>query len=255
MPSEGTDDDGDSGEEERDYTAYKRAKNDRANDPDEAGPRDPAAEMWDEHRDGETGFEDMETNETVKSMQERLAGIAEDVDFLGLEEAEDGEKVRLSLTEADIEEAHQSPEERREALLRGIQAELHALNRQAEFGGSGGDSGAATGVSKHRDDAVELLGQIEDELEGRERQRRQAGPSLEQLHSLMEGEEAEVVDQVLTAYTEADEDNSREDGLAGLAEWVQEVADDMEDDEEARRLLAARASLENTVMDGDGSAA
>ena len=40
MPSEGIDD-GDSGEE-RSYTEYKRAKNPRANDPDEAGPRDPA---------------------------------------------------------------------------------------------------------------------------------------------------------------------------------------------------------------------
>jgi hypothetical protein len=46
MPSEGTDPD--DSDEERTYQEYKRAKNPRANDPEEAGPRDPAAEMYEE---------------------------------------------------------------------------------------------------------------------------------------------------------------------------------------------------------------
>ncbi|WP_178915704.1 hypothetical protein [Natronomonas gomsonensis] len=137
MAPNGTDDESD---ERKTYDEYKRAKNPRANEPGEAGPRDPSAEMAEDHGIG-TGFEDLsETEATKKSYEEEV--IDEGWSAFGTKGVEkeratpDSEKTGLSLTEADIRQAQQTPDERREELLRGIRNELHALNRKQEFDGA-----------------------------------------------------------------------------------------------------------------------
>lgn len=246
MPSDGNSGDGD--DEERTYREYKLEKNPRAHDPDDAGPRDPAAEMREEAGIG-TGFEALEGDGDVeKSMQETLDDALEDADFVGVEpvvKGEDGEKVRLSLTQADIEEAQQSPEDRREALLRGIRAELHALNRQAEFDGSGDGSGAGTAVSKQGENAVELLEHIEDELE---RQDEEEGEPTEGPTGLTE-EQAQAVETALNLYVETEEENSVDDPLADVVAWMRSQASDLENNQARGQVFAALASVQNTEME------
>jgi|GEM_PF-3433491 len=135
-PDDG-DDDAD-GDDAKTHHDYRIAKNPRATHPDDAGPRDPAQD-----RDDETGFEDIFPGDgtTLKSAQEEVEAAldAEGWDPLGadpVEKGEDGEKRRLSLSEADLEDVRRSPDERREDLLRQAVGELHRLNRAVESGDS-----------------------------------------------------------------------------------------------------------------------
>jgi len=238
MSSNGTDD----GEDDpKTYRDYKRAKNDRLKHPEEAGPRDPA-EGFDGVGDGEGGgFGDvLEGDGNVeKSRQDRLEDVVKAVDFLHESEPEDGEKVSLSLSEVDLERAQRTPQEREEALLRGIRAELHALSRQAEFVGSGGGSS----VSKEGESAVELLETIEDELERRDG----ATEETEGAARLTE-EEAQILEDAANLYVEAAPENSVDDPLTDIVAWMQDQAGDL--DGQARgQVYAALASIQNTEME------
>jgi hypothetical protein len=237
MPSEGTDD----GEDDpKTYRDYKRAKNDRLKDPEDAGPRDPAEGF--EGVGEDVGFEDVleGDGDVSKSTQEELEDALADANFYGIngprrpedgvEKAEDGDS--LTPTKAEIERELNPPQESEEDLLRDIRGQLHALNRQAEFGSSGGGSG----VSKSGN-AVELLETIEDELERQE-------PGEEQ---------AELLEDALNAYVEASPENGLEDPLRDVLAWVAEQAEDMNPDERGR-VMDTLDRLE-TATDASGAGA
>lgn len=239
MPSDGNSGDGD--DEERTYREYKLEKNPRAHDPDDAGPRDPGAEMREEAGIG-TGFEALEGDGDVeKSMQETLEGVVDDVDFLHLDDSAEGEeRVKLSLTQADIEEARQSPDDRQEALLRGIQGELHALRRELEFG----DSGGGSGVSKSGD-AADLMGQAASELgDIEDRLERQEGEETVRIPE----EDVQGFEDLLNLYVEAEEENSLNDSGREVLEWMLDQAGEMEG-EARRQVYAALASVQSAEME------
>jgi hypothetical protein len=213
-----------------------------------AGSRGPAKEF--EGVGEDAGFEDVldveGDGDVSKSTQEELEDALADANFYGIdgvEKAEDGEKVRLSLTQAEIEEAMKSPEERQEDLLRAILGELHRQGREAEFGGSGGGSG----VSKS-ENAVELLETIEDELERQEPGEDGEGEGQAEEPTGLTEEQAQVLEVAANLYVEADESHSVDDPLTDILAWMRDQAGDL--DGQARgQVYAALASIENTEME------
>jgi len=251
MSSDGTDDGEDDPET---YHEHKIAKNSRFKKPEDAGPRDPSKEFDSVGEGG--GYEDIfdveGDSDVEKSMQEELEDALADTNFYGIdgprrpesgvEKAEDGDP--LSPTKAEIERELNPPMESEKDLLRDIRGETHALNRKAEFGGSGGGSG----VSKAGMNAVELLETVEDELEHRDG----ATEEIEGAAQLTE-EQAERLEDALNTYVEAAPENGLEDPLRGVQAWVEKRAKHMNPDER-RRVMNTLDRLE-TASDASGAGA
>ena len=185
-------------------------------------------------------------SDVEKSKQEWVDALA-DMNFYGIdgprrpesgvEKAEDGDP--LSPTKAEIERELNPPMESEKDLLRDIRGETHALNRKAEFGGSGGGSG----VSKAGMNAVELLETVEDELERRDG----ATEEIEGATRLTE-EQTQVLEDAVNLYVAAAYENSVDDPLTDVVAWMQDQAGEM-DGQARQKVYAALASIQNAEME------
>lgn len=237
-------DDGTNGEDADDsprtYRDYKLSKNPRATDPDEAGPRDPAAEMREQAGIG-SGFEDLGADGDVeKSAQETLEDALDDWDPTGTDVAKaDGERVSLSLSREDIEEASLSGEEKRLRLLEDIRDRLAAIDAPTPSAKQVLREAASDADLSKSQNAVDLLESIEDELE------RQEG-------------KAEAAKDAVEQYVEDGGDLS--DPLSEFATFLRGAmpdSRDLDDDgnQARRRALASLAALENEDAGEDGTPA
>lgn len=236
MSYENDSDDGEDGDDSpRTYREHKLAKNPRTKDPDEAGPRDPAAEMHEEHGTG-SGFEDVleGDGDVSKSTQEELEDALTDADFLGVDPVAKGnnDQVDLSWSREDFED--DPTEADLLAEIRDELAQMNAADRERALKSLTRDSthGTTDGVSAAAD-AVATLERIEDALAAEE--------------------QAEMLEDALNAYVEASPENGLEDPLGDVVAWLREQAEDM-DPEERGRLMDTLDRLE-TAAEGDGAGA
>lgn len=240
MPTEDGNDDG--ADEERSYTEYQRSKNPRANDPDDAGPRDPAAEMREQAGIG-SGFEDLGTDGDVeKSAQETLEDALDDWDPTGTDplEKDEGQRVSLSLSQEDLAEASLSGEERREALLEDIKDQLKRIDGPTADAESVLQKAAADADLGKARSTADLLVSLGEELERQE--------AL-----------AETAKMAVEAFAD-EEDADLSASLSEFVTWLRGSmpnSDDLDDEgnQARRRALARLAGVENTDADTDGTPA
>jgi hypothetical protein len=130
---------------------------------------DPAREMLEAAGTG-SGFEDLEADGDVeKSAQETLEDALDDWDPTGAEAPKDsGERINLSLTQEDIEEASLTSEEKRLRLLEDIRDRLLAIDSPNPSTKRVLREAARDADQSKSENAVDLLESIEDELERRE---------------------------------------------------------------------------------------
>ncbi|ADE02129.1 hypothetical protein [Haloferax volcanii] len=239
-------DDGTNGEDADDsprtYREYRRAKgrtSGKVHD-DHDAPRSPA-----EDRDADgpgSGFDGIlgAGEDVEKSAQETLEDALDDWDPTGTDVAKgDEERVSLSLSRADIEEASLTTEEKRLRLLEDIRDRLAAIDGPTPSAKQVLREAAADADLSKSANAVDLLESIEDELERQEAVAEAAKDAVEQ-------------------YVEDGGDLS--DPLSEFATFLRGAmpdSRDLDDDgnQARRRALASLAALENEDAGEDGTPA
>jgi hypothetical protein len=236
--------DSDPGEDDpKTYRDYKRAKNDRLKDPEDAGPRDPAEGF--EGVGEDIGFEDVleGDGDVSKSTQAEMKDALADADFYGINGVrrakDDTDSVDLSWSREDFEGDPTEAD-----LLAEIRDELARMN--ADDRERALKSLADTGAGQRW---VGLL-----DAEGTDESTADAVATLERLEERLAAEEqAEMLEGLLNAYVEASPENGLEDPLRDLKEWLREQAEDM-DPEERGRVMDTLDRLE-TATDASGAGA
>jgi hypothetical protein len=208
------------------HREHRLAKNPRATDPDEAGPRDPAAEMHEAAGTG-SGLEDVleGDGDVSKSTQAELEDALGDVDFLGgAEPVEkgDGDTADLSWSDEDFNPPTEAD------LLAQIRDELELARMSAEDREHALKS-VTTDARHGTDGATEAA----DALAAFDR--------LEQ-----DRERADELGDLLEDYVDASPEHGLEDPLAEVTAWLREQAEEMADGEERRRVTDALDRLPET---------